>query len=230
MDKISHFVSYFSIKFGGIRKLEGLEELGFVILCLMIKYLIGIDEVGRGPLAGPITFCAFCVPVGKELRFLRGIKSSKKMNEKNRMEWVRKINEKAISSGIRYAISSVSANSIDKYGISYSNRLAIKRILKKLGIEPNKCRIFLDGGLKAPKDFIFQKTIVRGDEKIKIISCASVVAKVKRDKVMVRMAKKFKEYNFEKNKGYGTEEHLRALREHGPCEIHRKSFLKKILT
>jgi len=152
------------------------------------------------------------------------------MNEKNRMEWVRKINEKAISSGIRYAISSVSANSIDKYGISYSNRLAIKRILKKLGIEPNKCRIFLDGGLKAPKDFIFQKTIVRGDEKIKIISCASVVAKVKRDKVMVRMAKKFKEYNFEKNKGYGTEEHLRALREHGPCEIHRKSFLKKILT
>lgn len=116
---------------------------------------------------------------------------------------------------------------IDRKGIAYAIRLGIKRSLISLGV-PEDSQVFLDGGIKAPEEFIHQLTVVRGDEKIPIVSLASIVAKVIRDKKMVKLSKKFPEFNFQKHKGYGTLEHRQAIRKFGPTIIHRRSFLTRL--
>lgn len=195
------------------------------------QYIVGIDEVGRGPLAGPVAVGACLISVSKikslqAKGFFKGIKDSKKLSEKKREEWLEKIKELKSEGDLDYHISFVSNKIIDKKGISHCLKLAMKNSLKKLKVNPLKTMILLDGGLKAPEEFIFQKTIIKGDEKEPIISLASIAAKVARDRKMVGYSKKFSQYGFEIHKGYGTALHRRKIRENGLSKLHRKSFCK----
>ena len=183
--------------------------------------------MGRGCLAGPLTVGAI---LKKGRVNLRGIKDSKKLSAKQREEWLRQIkNQKLKTKNLEIAIASVGAPIIDKIGISASARLAVGRCLRKLKIENYKLKILLDGSLYAPKTYLNQETIIKGDEKIPLIAAASIAAKVWRDGKMLRLAKKFPRYALEIHKGYGTLIHRRAIKKHGLSEIHRRSFCKKLI-
>ena len=188
------------------------------------KYIIGIDEVGRGPLAGPVAVCALAASP-KMLKHFRGIKDSKQLSEAQREEWLRLIKMHK-GEELRYAVSMISAKEIDKKGIAPAIRKALTASIRKLSIDPSDCEVRLDGGLKAPPEYKKQKTIIKGDEKESVIAMASIVAKVNRDRLMVRLDKKYPKYLLARHKGYGTKAHIAALRRYGLSEIHRVSFCK----
>jgi len=187
------------------------------------KFIIGIDEVGRGPLAGPVAVGAVCA-TRKIFRQFRMIKESKQLSERQREEWCGRIS-RSVGDELRFAVSFVSPSIIDQKGITFAIRLALSRSLAKLHVPPNACEVLLDGGLYAPKKYRRQETIIHGDARETVIAMASVVAKVLRDRRMVQLHKKYPEYGFAAHKGYGTKAHYRALQKHGPSAIHRKSFL-----
>jgi len=189
-----------------------------------IKFIVGIDEVGRGPLAGPIAFCAFKMPVNFNAKSFGKIRDSKKLKPKEREEIFTRLKELKISRAINYAIHNESAKSIDKIGLSKAVKSCIESILKKLKAKPSECLILLDGGLKAPAEYKNQKTIIKGDEKERAIAFASIVAKVWRDNLMYKLAKKYSNYGFEIHKGYGTKKHRQLIKKYGLCSEHRKSF------
>jgi len=196
------------------------------------QYLIGIDEVGRGPLAGPVAVGACLIPVLKikSLRaegFFKNIRDSKKLSEKKREEWLGRIKEIKTKGDLNYQVSFVSNKKIDEKGISYCLRLAIKNSLKKIKADPLKTMVLLDGGLKAPEEFTHQKTIIKGDEKEPIISLASIAAKVARDQKMVTYSNKFPQYDLHIHKGYGTALHCRKIHENGLSELHSIYYLAK---
>lgn len=198
-----------------------------------LQYLIGMDEVGRGPLAGPVAVGACMILVSKIRKlhaedFFKNIKDSKKLSGKKREEWFNKIKKLKSKGDLDYSISFIGNTIIDKKGISQCIKSAIKNSFKKLKVDSSKTIILLDGGLKAPEEFIYQKTIIKGDEKEPIISLASILAKVARDRKMIRYSKKFPEYGFEIHKGYGTSLHCRKIRENGLSKLHRKSFCKNL--
>jgi ribonuclease HII len=193
-----------------------------------MRYLIGIDEVGRGPLAGPITLCACCVGHDFDFAHLKEIKDSKKLSAQKREQWFAKISALRFAGLVRFSISSVSADEIDSAGLSHCIKKAVRNILSDLLVNPIEVEVRLDGSLFAPREFIFQKTIIKGDEKEPIISAASIIAKVTRDRMMEDFAREYPLYKFDEHKGYGTVEHRKAIRAHGATPIHRKTFLKKI--
>ncbi len=196
------------------------------------SHLIGIDEVGRGPLAGPLCVGACAVRKGayRGVRALfLGVKDCKKLSLQAREEWYRRIRSAKADGALRTATAFVGEKEIDARGLSRALETALCRALRRLGFSPPHCRVLLDGGLRAPRAFLFQKTIIRGDEKEPLIALASIVAKVRRDRHMIRLAKHFPAYGFERHKGYGTKQHYEALRKHGACEIHRRSFLKNFV-
>lgn len=215
---------------------------------VMKRYIIGIDEVGRGPLAGPITIAAVLKPD----RFVwKNFKDSKKLSPEKRNKFFLKFQN------LNYHVASVGPTLIDKIGLSAAARLAVGRCLKRLKTrlsgrqvenclptealalpkptakrrlaQAGKLKILLDGSLFAPKTYLNQETIIKGDEKIPIIAVASIIAKVKRDRHMIRMHKKFPQYGFAIHKGYGTKLHQEAIRQYGICEFHRKSFCRKFI-
>lgn len=195
------------------------------------SYIIGVDEAGRGPLAGPVSvgavlFTPFEYGRYKKAshRLARG-KDSKQLREEARELWFEYINTSQSENKLRYTVSFTTARKIDRIGIERAVFLAVERTLFKLKVDPGKCLVLLDGRLSAPEKFIYQKTIIRGDEKESIISLASVVAKVVRDRHMRRQAKQFPLYNFGQHKGYGTTGHYTALKKYGPCNIHRLCYL-----
>ncbi len=193
-----------------------------------MSYIVGIDEAGRGPLAGPVSVGAVKVyKFDKFKKLVRGVKDSKQLSAEERELWYSLLLEAKKKGELDFAVSLVSEKVIDKRGIVYALRLGIKRCLEKLGAS-DKDQIFLDGSLKAPSKFKHQLTVVKGDEKIPVISLASITAKVTRDRIMVKMAKKFPEFSFEINKGYGTQLHLSALKKYGRSSIHRASFLTNL--
>ena len=201
---------------------------------MAIKYIIGIDEVGRGPLAGPVTTAAVLMKKQaydrlKRLKVFQDGKDSKKLTITERLFYFQKIKELKERGELDYAVSFRRHTTIDKIGIVKSVLKAIKSTLLKLNPRPANTLILLDGGLKAPLIFSHQKTIIRGDEQELIISMASIVAKVRRDRRMIRLAKTFTPYNFASNKGYGSKAHLKALEKHGPCAIHRRTFIKNLI-
>ena len=198
---------------------------------MAIEYIIGIDEVGRGPLAGPVTICALAIPtVYKNIlkKDFRGVRDSKQLSAEGREEWLRKIKKFRNEEKIFYATTSVSNSVIDTRGLSFAIKLAIKKSLAKLKFNPAKCLVLLDGGIYAPEIYRNQKTIIKGDEKEPIIALASITAKVFRDKKMSRLAKIYPNYDFEIHKGYGTAEHYKKIKKYGISPIHRRSFLKKL--
>ena len=200
------------------------------IIVYKMRYVVGIDEAGRGPLAGPVAVGAVSVAYPERSRgilknFFKSIKDSKKLSPGERELWFALALEARKEGVLDFAVSLVSEKVIDQKGIVFAVRLGIKRCLDKLEIDEERSQIFLDGSLKAPDKFIHQLTVTRGDEKIPVISLASIVAKVIRDRKMVRLSKKFPEFNFDMHKGYGTSQHRRAIKKYGPTAIHRRSFL-----
>jgi ribonuclease HII len=193
------------------------------------KYLVGIDEVGRGPIAGPVSIGIAVLPIPNNLprNFFKGIKDSKKLTPESREEWFKKANEAKKNNLLDFCVESIGNKIIDSKGISFAIKNAIKKAIEKLNLKPDECKILLDGSLKAPEEFKDQKTIIKGDEKEPIISLASIVAKVTRDKRMVSYSKKYSDYGFEVHKGYGTRKHYERINKNGLCEIHRRSFLTR---
>ena len=182
-----------------------------------IQVICGVDEAGRGPLAGPVCAAAVILPMDLELP---GLTDSKKLTDKKRRELYPIIKEQAIAWGIGFA----SHEEIDELNILQATYLAMSRAIQAL---EGKADFALIDGNRA-KDFgIPLKTVVKGDSLSASIAAASVLAKVARDDIMLEMAKEYPEYGFEVHKGYGTKQHYEALRQHGHCPIHRMSFLKK---
>ncbi|MCX7589955.1 MAG: ribonuclease HII [bacterium] len=198
-----------------------------------MKYLVGIDEVGRGAIAGPIFVCAAAIPLNFKIKnkHLGKLLDSKKLSQTKRLEW---FNYFINLNKIKFRISKVLPSKIDKINISNSANLAAWRAFKNLIISQNDfviSKIFLDGGLYL-KSKNFQKlnfsrayTVIKGDEKYDVVKIASIIAKVKRDKYMDNLAKKYPYYFFEKNKGYGTKIHLDLIKKYGPILEHRLTFL-----
>ena len=185
-------------------------EKGIVTIC-------GVDEAGRGPLAGPVCAAAVILPAGL---VIPGLDDSKKLTDKRRRELFPVIQENALAYGIAFA----SHEEIDQINILQATFLAMERALAQLKIRPELALI--DGNRQ--KDFgINVETVVKGDSRSANIAAASVLAKVTRDIYMEEMAQQYPQYGFEIHKGYGTKAHYAALTEHGPSPIHRMSFLKK---
>jgi ribonuclease HII len=193
-----------------------------------VRYIIGIDEAGRGPLAGPVSIGAVCIPITFKKTFWKGVKNSKALSLKQREFWFTKIRAAQKAGKLSYAVALVGNKIIDEKGISYAIRLGMKRILKRLGVRPSQTQVLLDGSLYAPKEYTRQKTIIKGDEKEPVIALASITAKVTRDRKIVRLSSQYPKYNFEIHKGYGTKAHIQAIKRHGASALHRKSFLTKI--
>lgn len=192
-----------------------------------MKWIIGIDEVGRGPIAGPVTVCATAMPYGayKKARWV-GLTDSKQMTKLARQKWYAKAKDMEKKGSIRIAIASQIAAQIDRKGISSCIKTCIRKNLQTLGLDPKTTLVLLDGGLRAPLEYTHQKTIVKGDSKHKIISLASVVAKVTRDAYMHTQSQTYPGYGWERNVGYGTQEHHRAIKQLGLTKLHRKSFIQ----
>ena len=187
------------------------------------RWIVGVDEAGRGPLAGPITLACVLCPKNYARRFLRGIKDSKRLTLTAREEWLQKI--KNHPKFFCFSVSSGPAV-IDREGLSKTVKRAIARLLRKAEIKgQTSFQVLLDGSLFAPQKYR-QKTIIKGDEKVPVIAAASIVAKVSRDRKMARLARLFPQYAFEAHKGYGTRLHYKMLKKHGPCAIHRQTFLR----
>jgi ribonuclease HII len=194
-------------------------------------FLIGIDEAGRGPLAGPIAVGAFSIKSKDILKKFKGVKDSKQLSEKQREEWFKQIKNEKAKGKISFAVSFSSAGTIDTKGLTHATKAALNRCLKRLekhGFAAKNSRILLDGSLYAPSRYKNQKTIIDGDAKEPSIALASICAKVLRDRKMKRLAKKFPHYGFEIHKGYGTKAHYKAIKKYGMSPIHRRSFLKGI--
>ncbi len=197
---------------------------------MSLPFLIGIDEAGRGPIAGPVAVAACLIkePQHRVLRFFPDnvVRDSKKLTPKARERIFEQMRTERLLGRIDFAVSFAGAALIDRKGISFAVRQALRRSLRFLHVEAARCRVLLDGGLKAPEDFIFQRTIIRGDETEAVIALASVAAKVSRDRRMRRLAKKYPGYCFETHKGYGTNIHYRTLQTYGLSPVHRRSFLQ----
>ncbi|EYE89324.1 hypothetical protein Q428_03340 [Fervidicella metallireducens AeB] len=183
-----------------------------------IQYIAGVDEVGRGPLAGPVYAAA--VILNPDVEIL-GIKDSKKLTQHQREILSDEIKKKCFAYSIGYA----TPDEIDRFNILNATKLAMKRAIYGLTVCPE--HLLIDA-LKLDIS-ISQTSIIKGDDKSNSIGAASIVAKVARDKFMDEMSYMYPEYQFNKNKGYGTKEHINAIKEYGICEIHRKTFLKNIL-
>lgn len=190
------------------------------------KFLVGIDEAGRGPIAGPVAVGVFAFMEPRARNFFRGVKESKQLNEKEREIWFEKIVKMKKLGLIRYSVVMSNNETIDKKGLTFAIKSALNKALAKLKLSPLDCEVLLDGGLKAPAEFKNQKTIIKGDEKKMVIALASICAKVMRDREMNRLSLEHPQYGFAKHKGYGTEAHYKALKNHGKLNIHRNSFLK----
>ena len=183
-----------------------------------VSLICGVDEAGRGPLAGPV--CAAAVILPRNIEIV-GLNDSKKLSEKSREKLYDEICEKAMSFGIAFA----SVEEIEELNILNAAMLAMNRAIAQL--EPQPELALIDGNRSSAIE-INSRCVIKGDAKCADIAAASILAKVTRDRYMLDMAGKYPEYHFERHKGYGTKLHYEALREYGPCEIHRPSFLRKM--
>lgn len=189
---------------------DGLKRQGIQLIC-------GVDEAGRGPLAGPVCAAAVILPEHLEIP---GLNDSKKLSDKKRRELMPLIKEQAIAYGIAFA----SEQEIDEYNILQATFLAMKRAMDQLSVRPDL--VLIDGNRET--DFgLPVRTVIHGDALSANIAAASVLAKVTRDDLMIELSKEYPQYGFEVHKGYGTKAHYQALEQFGACPIHRQSFLKK---
>lgn len=184
-----------------------------------LKAVCGVDEAGRGPLAGPVYAAAVILPLGAEIE---GLNDSKKLSEKKREELFDIINDVAIS----VSVGTASEKEIDEINILNATFLAMKRAVEGLEIPADYA--IIDGN-RAPNLEIPTETVVKGDGKVMSVAAASIIAKVSRDSFMLKMAQEYPKYQFEKHKGYGTKLHYEMIEKYGISPIHRRTFLKKVL-
>ena len=185
------------------------------------KFIAGMDEAGRGPLAGSVYIAMVIMPLSKD-KLIDGINDSKKLSPKKRQELYEKIKQTAIS----YVICPVDEKTIDEINILEATKKGMQECLQKISIKPDYCLVDYVSSLELNCPF---ETIVKGDAKSYSIACASILAKVYRDRLMEELDKKYPEYNFKKHKGYGTKEHIENLKKFGKCEIHRDTFIKHFI-
>ncbi|MDB5264470.1 MAG: ribonuclease [Parcubacteria group bacterium] len=189
------------------------------------KYIVGVDEAGRGPIAGPVAVGVAMVQEGFDiLGTFPGLNDSKKLTEKKREALFQILQEEAKKGTVRVTVCLSSEKVIDGKGIAFAVRDALFRGVRKLMPDPEQGKVWLDGSLKAPPEYD-QETVTGGDGIIPAIMLAALAAKVTRDRLMVRLAEEHSVYGFEQHKGYGTKAHYAALIAHGPCAIHRATFL-----
>lgn len=184
-----------------------------------IEYIAGIDEAGRGPLCGPVVSAAVILKKGD---YIEGVNDSKKLSEKKREKLFDEINERAVAIGIGI----VDERTIDEINILEATRLAMKKAVENLQVKPE--HVLVDAEKKVPIEVPYTP-IIKGDALSVSIAAASIIAKVTRDRMLYEMDKKYPEYGFAKNKGYGTKAHVEAIKQYGLTEIHRKSFCKKFI-
>lgn len=182
------------------------------------KYIAGVDEVGRGPLAGPVVCAAVIMPLDAD-SLVVGVDDSKKLSEKKRELLAEQIKQRALA----YSIVEIDEGTIDEINILEATKLGMKRALESLSIPPDT--VLTDGNMTLDIRFP-QRSVIHGDALSYSIGAASIIAKVHRDHKMVQLAAEYPHYAFEKNKGYGTAEHIQGIKEHGLCPIHRRTFTK----
>ncbi len=184
------------------------------------KLIAGVDEAGRGPLAGPVVCACVIMPMESE-KIIEGVNDSKKLSAKKREELFDKIVDIAIS----YSIVEIDEKKIDEINILQATKLGMKKAVENLKVMPD---LVLVDAVKIDVA-LPQENIIKGDALSYNIAAASILAKVYRDKLMENLDKKYPEYNFAKHKGYGTKAHIEALKKYGKCEIHRETFIKKFV-
>jgi len=188
-------------------------------------HVVGVDEAGRGPLAGPVAVGVVCAPEGYDiLATFPGLNDSKKLSEKKREALFKILQQELKAGNLAAVVCLSSARMIDDKGIAYAVRHALERGVRKLLPDPREGKVYLDGSLKAPKEYE-QETIIGGDGLIPAIMLASVAAKVTRDRLMEKLEIAHPGYGFGKHKGYGTKAHYEAIRTLGPSIEHRSTFL-----
>ncbi len=183
------------------------------------EYICGIDEAGRGPLCGPVVAAAVILKKGDKIE---GVNDSKKLSEKKREKLFEEIKERAVA----YSVGIVDEKTIDEINILEATRLAMKKAVE--GLTTKAEYALVDAEKKVPIDIPYMP-IIKGDALSESIAAASIIAKVTRDRMIVELDSKYPEYNFAKNKGYGTKQHTDAIKEHGLCPAHRRSFCKKFV-
>ena len=203
------------------RKWDGAAKLAFErdLLGRGVRYIAGADEVGRGPLAGPVVCAAVIMPLGED-ELVEGVDDSKKLKEGERERLAVFIRERALA----YRVEQLSHAEIDRLNILEATRLCMKRAVEGLSLQPDV--LLLDGNFRLDLD-MEQHSIVKGDALSYSIGAASILAKVYRDALMREYDKIYPQYGFAENKGYGTAAHMRAIGEYGLCEIHRRTFTRK---
>lgn len=185
-----------------------------------IRYILGIDEAGRGSLAGPVVVGGVLILSERANNFFCGIRDSKQLSPTRREEWFRRI---ATDDGCTWAVARVGPHVIDRINIYGATLLGVRRVYQKLAGNRTDVVALLDGGLRLSRG-VAQQTFIRGDAHIPVIAAASIVAKVLRDRMMVRLHRKYPTYNFDVHKGYGTLRHRALLDQYGPSGAHRKTF------
>lgn len=183
--------------------------------------IAGIDEAGRGPLAGPVVCACVVMPLEKE-KMIEQVNDSKQLSSKKR----EKLYDEIVKVALDYAIIEIDEKTIDEINILNATKLGMKRALESLKIKPD---IVLIDAVKIDSD-IRQENIIKGDTLSYNIAAASILAKVYRDRLMIKLSEKYPQYNFAKHKGYGTREHINALKIYGKCPIHRESFIKNFIS
>lgn len=201
-----------------ITKWEQMNEIESKLIAQGYQLIVGIDEAGRGPLAGPVVAAAVILDPDQKIY---GLDDSKKLSRQKREELFIEIKAKA-----KVGVGQANSSEIDKYNIREATFTAMKRAVKDLlpDLNNNPDILLVDGNAAIPNLTIEQKTIIDGDAYVNAIAAASIIAKVTRDNIIFKYAEKYPEYSFKSNKGYGTAEHIAALEEHGSSPIHRKSF------
>ena len=189
------------------------------LLAKGLQYIAGVDEVGRGPLAGPVVCAAVVMPLDDE-SIIVGVDDSKKLSAKKREMLAEEIKKRALA----YTIVEVSEKEIDEINILEATKLGMKKALETLELVPQS--VLTDGNMTLDIDFP-QRSVIGGDALCYSIGAASIIAKVYRDKMMDDYAKEYPQYAFDSNKGYGTAAHIQAIKEYGLCPIHRRTFTKK---
>ena len=203
-----------------IERLNILKEFETNLYKTGIKYIAGIDEAGRGPLAGPVVVG---IAIMKPESFIEGINDSKKISEKKREMLYDTITEEAVD----WAVGIIDQNEIDKINILNETKKALHMAIDNLKVKPD--RILVDALEHIDTCGIPYTSIIKGDAKIYSISAASIIAKVTRDRIMQEYDEIYPQYGFTNHKGYGTAKHIQAIKQYGPCPLHRKTFIKNFI-
>ena len=201
-------------------RLKKLKEIDEKIYNTGTKYICGIDEAGRGPFAGPVVVASVILPRDS---MIKGVNDSKKVSEKKR----EKVYEEIIKEAISYSVGIVDETKIDEINILQATKMGLTNSVKGLKVKPDV--ILVDALTKIDTCGIPYKSIIKGDALSYSIAAASIIAKVTRDRIMVKYNEIYPEYDFAKNKGYGTASHIAAIKEYGLCPIHRRSFTKNYI-